>query len=106
MPNTNPPDKINNRKAPAYRDIDAPDANALQHQVANPHQHDHDQGKRHGKTDVPAAWRAARQDNGTDPVSDRGIRMPRGQNRRAGITTTVALRQARFFTHKISSSMR
>src|SRR5271170_8080325 len=79
---TDPPDEVDDRKAPADGNVDAPDADALHDQVADGDvQHAKNaEGKK--ETRVPAERSGPRQNDRADFVGDRGIGMPRAQNRR------------------------
>ena len=80
--NSDPPDEIDDRKAPADRDIDAPDAHALHQQVRHAIKFSSiNRAERDGEAENPARGRAASQHNRADLVRYRSKRMPRLNNR-------------------------
>src|SRR5258706_10917140 len=72
MANTNPPDKIDDRKAPAHWLINAPQANAHPDEVANTVKQHHHQNERQGKPQIPAARGLTRQHDSADMIRDGG----------------------------------
>ena len=72
-----PPDEVDDREAPADRDVDAPDPRALDQQPGHGHaQHAHDH-EADGHDDEPGQRRVAAEDDVADLVADRGERMAR-----------------------------
>ena len=54
---TDPPDEVDDGEAPADRDVDAPDADAPEKQVADGEQHHHRQHEAEAEADEPAVGR-------------------------------------------------
>src|SRR5262249_12524818 len=70
-----PPDEVDDRKAPADRDVDAPDPRALDEQPRDrEEEHRHD-AERDDETDEPAGAKPRPQHGGSDLVSDRAERL-------------------------------
>src|SRR5205807_8463930 len=79
--NPDPPHEVDDREAPGYRDVDAPDADATNQQPRDgPHQHQ-DQQERDRKADVPTAGQSPRKDDRADLVGDRSEALPRSDKR-------------------------
>ena len=79
--NSDPPDEIDNREAPADGYIDAPDAHTFNQQIANREVQKHQKGKGDRKAEKPALRRAASEHNRADLVGYRAKRMPRLDDR-------------------------
>src|SRR5262245_53028685 len=75
MPNTNPPDKVDNGKSPGHRHVDTPDADTNGQQIGYGQQQDHNHQKGHCKANQPAPWRTAAEGDGADFIGDRGVRV-------------------------------
>src|SRR5712691_6194419 len=73
MANANPPDKVDNGKAPGHWNVDAPDTNAHGQQIGHGTEQDHDQEKGQPKANPPPQWRATAERNGADFIGDRGV---------------------------------
>src|SRR5271169_3684928 len=79
---TDPPDKVDNREAPADGYVDAPDANALHDQVADGDIHYAKNAERNQEADVPAERRPARKNDRADFIRYGSISMPRSEHGR------------------------
>ena len=82
MADTNPPDEIDNREAPADGNIDAPDARALDEEPTDGDGHEAREAKCNGEADEPTERSGASQNDGADLIRDRGVGMARPQHRR------------------------
>src|SRR4030088_3518823 len=81
MTNAYPPHEIDDGKAPADGDVDAPDADALDDEPADGDgQHAHE-AEGNQKPDIPAERRWTRQNDRTDLVCDRPVGIPRPDHR-------------------------
>src|SRR5262249_59195556 len=81
MADSDPPYKIDNGESPGYRDVDAPDADALEEKIRNGSEQHHHDCEREGEADQPAARRLAGEDDGADLVGRSGISVARLKNR-------------------------
>src|SRR5580765_2894384 len=80
MPDTDPPNEIDDREAPADRNVYAPDANTLGNEVGNgDHQHHHDR-ETQCESSQPALRSRSREDDRADLVRDRSVGVPRSKN--------------------------
>ena len=75
-----PPDEDDDRKAPADRDVDAPDADAAGDQVDHADQEDLHEHERKRQPEEPAARHPLREDDRADLVGDRTVAMARRKN--------------------------
>src|SRR3984893_2217348 len=73
MANANPPDEIDDSKAPADGDIDAPDAYTLGKKVGHGNEQQHYQDKRAGKSENPPFRRTAGEHDRADFVGDGSV---------------------------------
>src|SRR5208283_4189785 len=76
MPDTDPPHEVDDGEAPADGDVDAPNANAFDKQVAERVQQHHRDQEAGSEADDPAERGRPRQDDGADLVGNRGERIP------------------------------
>ena len=70
MADTNPPDEIDDRKAPPNRDVDAPNSDALRQQQADRQVQKHQEAKRDCQARSPARPVPSTQDNRAYFVGD------------------------------------
>jgi hypothetical protein len=68
---SDPPDEVDDGEAPADGDGHAPDADALQKQIADGVQHHHGQHESEAEADEPSVGRGAGQHDGADLFRDR-----------------------------------
>src|SRR5579871_235392 len=74
MANADPPHEVDDRKAPADRNVDAPDADALEEQVGQGEQQHHRHQEADPKADEPSCRGRPRQYDRADFVGDRAER--------------------------------
>ncbi len=96
-----PPHEIDDGEAPADGDVDAPDAYALNQQVANGEIQEHQQREGNRETEDPALGRAASEHNGADLVGDSAQRITRLNNRMSRCRFDGTLRA--FRVHVVAS---
>jgi hypothetical protein len=82
MANTDPPNEVDNGKAPSNGDIDAPNAGALEQQVADGGIENADQHGGHGKNHDPENRRVLLQHDPANAVTDRAQIMARAEQGR------------------------
>ena len=70
MSDPDPPDKIDDRETPAYRDIDAPDTGPCKDQISDGIEKQHHQREREPETGPPPRRGAFCQDDRADLVRD------------------------------------
>ncbi len=70
---SDPPDKIDDGKAPRDRDVDPPDPGALEQQVPDGPKEDHHQAESDTENQKPAEGRLPGQDDPADLVGDRAV---------------------------------
>src|SRR5262249_28037878 len=79
---TDPPDEIDDRKAPANGNVDAPDADALDDEPGDSNGQQHHDGEGEAKAGEPAHRNRTREDDRGNFVGDRGVAVPRFDHRR------------------------
>src|SRR4051812_13216601 len=89
MADTDPPDKIDDGKAPRDRHIDAPDTDAAHEQVGDRNHQHHREKKSDGEAGQPTPTGALGQDNGADFLRDRGKGMAWCDERRTVVNTLI-----------------
>jgi hypothetical protein len=92
-----PPDKIDDGKAPAHRLIDAPQSDAVENEVRNCQEQQLEQQERNRKANEPAHRRLALQDDGADFVGDRAESQLRPDHGMRPVNRCVLV--ASFFVH-------
>src|SRR5258708_8268755 len=81
MTNADPPQEIDDGKSPTDRDVDAPDAHALDDEPADGDgQHAHE-AEGNQKSNIPSERSRARENDRADLVRDRPIGIPRSNHR-------------------------
>src|SRR5215470_8080 len=71
MAYTDPPDEVDDSKAPSDGDVDAPDACAFEDEVSDGIEHHHRCQEEDAKADKPSVGGRTRQDNGADFFGNR-----------------------------------
>ena len=83
---TDPPDEVDDRKAPADRDVDAPDARALEEQVREREAQHRQAHQADEKAEEPAERVTPRQDDRRDFLGNAGERVPWRDDRRRSVS--------------------
>ncbi len=81
-----PPHEVDDGEAPGHRDVDAPDADALEQQIADGVEQHHHEREGDGEADPPAARRPPRQRDGADLVRDRAEGVARPDDGRRAVS--------------------
>src|SRR5215469_9316793 len=82
MADSDPPHEVDDREAPADRDVDTPDPGAFYKQVSEREQQHHGDQEGHAEAHEPSCRGRARQDDGADLVGNRAEGMSRLDDRR------------------------
>src|SRR5271154_3586753 len=104
MADADPPNESDDSEAPADGNVDAPDAQTFDEQVANGEIQEHQQRKRNGESEKPALGRAVTQHDRAYLVNYRAQRITRLNNRMSRCRFNGALRA--FRVHEVASEHR